>query len=56
MVRVNLDDGEVRVLVGADEMRVVFLGIAVHGHLNFGGLVDYVIVGEDESLAVNDHA
>ena len=48
VVRVNLDDREVRVLVGADHAGVVVGGIAVERDLNLGGIVDHVVVGENE--------
>jgi len=55
-VGVDLDHREIGVLVKADYVAIVFGGIAVEDDLNFGGLVDDVIVGEDETLFVDDHA
>ncbi len=54
VVRFNFDYGEIGVFVDADYVRVVMSGIAVNGDLNFCGLVNDVIVGEDEALLVND--
>ena len=56
VVGFNFDDGEVGIFVEADDARTVFGGIAVERDLNLGGLVDYVIVGEDEAFFVHDHA
>ena len=56
VVGVDFDDREVGVLVDADDAGAVFGGIAVERDLNFGGLVNHVIVGEDETFFVHDHA
>src|SRR5277367_1400812 len=52
----NFDYGEVGVLVKANHPGVVFGGIAIERHLNFGGLINYVIVGKDETFFVHDYA
>src|SRR5271156_16508 len=56
MVGFNFYHGEVGVFVEADYARVVFGGVAVESYLDFGGLVNYVIVGEDETFFVHDYA
>src|SRR3984885_13184734 len=55
-VGVNFYDGEIGVFIEADYAGAVFGGIAIHRDLNFGGLINYVIVGEDETFFVDDHA
>ncbi len=56
VVGVNFDDGEIGVFVDADYVGVVMSGIAIDGDLNFCGLVNDVIVGEDETFFVNDYS
>ncbi len=56
VVRFNFDHGEIGFLVEADDAAVVLRRIAIEGDLNFGGLVNHVIVGEDETFFVHDHA
>ncbi len=53
---VNLDHREIGVFVDADHARVVVARIAVEAHLNLGGVVDHVVVREDEALLIDDHA
>ncbi len=52
----DLNHRQIGFFIHADDFRVVFGGFAVQLHLNFGGLIHDVIVGENESLAVHDHA
>ena len=54
MVRVNLNYRDICVFVDANYMGAVMRRIAVNGDLNFGGLVDHMVVGEDETFFVND--
>src|SRR6202041_1731882 len=54
MVRVNLNYRDICVFVDANYMGAVMRRIAVDGDLNFGGLVNHVVVGEDETFFVND--
>src|ERR1700735_103611 len=51
----DLDDGEVGVFVESDDAAAVFRGIAIESDLDFGGLVNDVIVGEDETFFVDDY-
>src|ERR1700730_5531037 len=37
-------------------MRIVFARVAVNRHLNFCGLVDHVVIREDEALVIHDYA
>src|ERR1700722_62032 len=37
-------------------MRTVFARVAVNRHLNFCGLVDHVVIREDEALVIHDYA
>jgi len=55
-IRVDFYYSEVGVFIEPDDASAVLGGIAIERHLNFGGLVDYVIVGEDETLFVDDYA
>ncbi len=52
----DLDHGEVGVFVEAHDAASVFRGVAVERDLNFGGLIDDVIVGEDEAFFVDNDA
>src|SRR6266404_304549 len=54
--RVDLDHCQVRFFIHANDLRIVLGGFAIQLHLNLGGLVHNVVVGKNESLAINDHA
>ena len=56
VVGFNFNDGQVGVFIEADDTGAVFGGIAVESDLNFGGLVNDVIVGEDKSFFIHDYA
>ena len=56
VVGLNFDDGEIGFLVEADDAAIVFRGVAIESDLDFGSLVNYVIVRENESFFVHDHA
>src|SRR6267154_1492212 len=55
-IRFNFDHGEVGILIHAHNFSGVLLRAAAQLHLNLGGLLDHVIVGEDVAALVNDHA
>ncbi len=59
-VCVDLDDGEVGGLVGSDHARrpAEVLGVGIGGQLDvdFVGLVDDVVVGDDVALGIDDEA
>ena len=53
MIRFNLDDRQIRFLVAADDFCGV-LGLVVETDLNFGRLIDHVMVRDDVSGLVDD--
>ena len=55
-INVDFDDGEICIFVCPDEMRIVFAGVTVNRHLNFRGLVDYVVIRENEPFTIEDLA
>src|SRR5437870_5542183 len=55
-VGVDFNHGEVGVFIRAHQLGGVPRGLAVQLHLNLGGLLDDVIVGEDVAALVHDHA
>ena len=56
LVQINLDNGQIRVVVGADNLRGVACGVVVELDLNFRGVFDDVIVGENVASLINDDA
>ena len=52
----DLDDREIGVLIEAHHAGAVMIGIAVQCDLNLGGLVNHVVVREDETLLIHDDA
>ena len=54
-VHVDLDDRQVGFLVLAHQLRRIQRGIAVQLHLNLRGLLDHVIIRQNEALLVHDH-
>jgi hypothetical protein len=56
MTYFNLDDGKVSLFIRADDFRRVRRLFAIQGNLDLGSLVHDVIIGEDVSLFVHDHA
>src|SRR5271154_2813775 len=56
LLSVNPDDGEVGILIRSDDLGVVDGGVAGELDLDLGGVLDDVIVGEDQALFVNDNA
>ena len=55
-VGVDFNHGEIGVFIRAHQLGGVPRGLAVQLHLNLGGLLDDVIVGEDVAALVHDHA
>src|SRR6266705_5980961 len=53
---VDLDDGQVGVGVYADNLGVILRGGPGESDLDTVGFLDYVIVGEDVSIRIDDHA
>jgi hypothetical protein len=51
-----VDHRQVRILVYANNFRGVLVRIAVQLHLNLGGLLDHVIVGQDVAALVDNYA
>ena len=56
LTSVNLNDRQVGFLVRADQLGGVLVGFAVELHLNLAGLVNYVIIREDITGLVENHA
>src|ERR1700739_759063 len=55
MPRFELQNGDVRLLVGSHNFCRVLRLITIQRDLHFGGLVDDVIICQDEALLVDDH-
>ena len=53
---VNLYNRQIRVLIDAHNLRRIFLGFVIQLHLNLGGLIHHVIVGQNISALVHDDA
>src|SRR5712671_1773900 len=56
MAYIDLDDGKIGFFVRTDHLGGIGHLFAVQRHLNLGGLVHNVIVREDVSLFVDNHA
>ncbi len=58
MIDINLYNCQIGFGIGTNDFGVVLhtRGIAVELHANAVGLIDYVLIGDDVSLRIDNHA